>query len=76
MTLNEIKKELYRQKPTAHLLYVRGGYIYYQSKLEINKEDEKELKTVFFNVPIGDIGDADFTPTMDAKLLNRWLIQK
>ena len=66
MTTTEIKKELYKQKPDAHLRYIRKGVAYYYSDLIESR--------VYFEVPISDMGDADFTPTMDAKLLNRWLV--
>jgi hypothetical protein len=67
MNLTEIKKELYKQKPQANLRYVRKGYLYYYADLVEQR--------VNFEVPVSDIGDADFTPTMDAKLLNRWLVE-
>lgn len=73
MNLIEIKKELYKQKPTAELLYIRKGVAYYDAKIKIEEEPIIKYKTIFFEVPVSDMGDADFTPTMDAKLLNRWL---
>jgi hypothetical protein len=73
MNLTEIKKELYKQKPTAELLYIRKGVVYYDAKIKIEEEPIIKYKTIFFEVPVSDMGDADFTPTMDAKLLNRWL---
>jgi hypothetical protein len=30
---------------------------------------------VAFQVPVEDMGDADFLPVMDAKLLVRWLVE-
>jgi hypothetical protein len=48
------------------LRYIRKGYLYYYADLVEQR--------VNFEVPVSDIGDADFTPTMDAKLLNRWLV--
>lgn len=65
MTLTEIKKELYKQKPDAHLRYIRKGIAYYYSDLN--------EKRVNFEVPVSDMGDADFGPTMEGKLLIRWL---
>ena len=67
MTLTEIKKELYKQKPEANLRYIRKGVAHYYSDLS-------ELR-VNFEIPIADMGDADFGPTMDGKLLIRWLIE-
>ena len=80
MTLTEIKKELYKQKPMANLLYIRKGIAYYETYLttmrypdNIHAEPYMESIRVIFEIPVNDMGDADFTPTMDAKLLNRWL---
>jgi hypothetical protein len=67
MNITDIKKELYKQKPEAHLRYIRKGYAHYYADLT-------DIR-VNFEVPVSDMGDADFTPTMDAKLLNRWLVQ-
>lgn len=69
MTRNDIKKELYKQKPTAELLYIRGGVAHYSSKIGI----DGERKTIFFEVPVSDMGESDFTPKMSAQLLIRWL---
>jgi len=68
MTLTEIKKELYKQKPIAKLRYVRKDIIYYETTINDNK-------TIIFAVPVNDIGDADFTSEMDAKLLIRWIVE-
>ena len=65
MNAVEIKKALYREKPQAHFMYVRKESAYYQADL-------KERK-VFFQIPVSDMGDADFLPVMDAKLLGRWI---
>ncbi len=66
MTKEEIKKELYKQKPLARLSYIRKGSAYYCAILM--------QQDVNFIIPISDMGDADFLPEMDAKLLNRWII--
>lgn len=66
MTQEEIKKQIYKQKPIAHLIYIRKGIAYYNAKL-IEME-------VSFYIPITDMGDADFCPIMEAKLLNRWIV--
>ncbi len=67
MTITEIKKALYKQKPNAHIQFVRKGVVYYYTDLEERR--------VYFEVPVDDMGDADFMPTMDAKLLNRWIVE-
>lgn len=65
MNLTEIKKELYRQKPTAFFNYIRKGVAYYHTELG--------GKNIWFEIPINDIGDADFGSTMSAQLLIRWI---
>lgn len=71
----EIKKALYKQKPTAKLLFIRKGVAYYETDIEFIKEPNIIRKTVFFLVPVSDMGDADFYPEMDAKLLNRYIAE-
>lgn len=66
MTNKEIKIELYKQKPEASLRYISKGVAYYYADLEQQR--------VYFGVPVNAMGDADFTPRMDAKLLVRWLV--
>ena len=66
MKLNEIKKELYKQNPKAHLDLIRKKKAYYLCALN---ED-----TLVFEVPVDDMGDADFFPIMDAKLLIRYIV--
>lgn len=61
----EIKKLLYKQKPTAHFMYVRKGHAYYYADLEDRK--------VHFKVPVSDMGDADFGIEMESQHLNRWI---
>lgn len=73
MDLNDVKKALYKQKPLAKLLYVRKGDVLYQCSLT---NDEGELENIRFNVPVSDMGDSDFLPEMEAKLLARWIVNK
>jgi hypothetical protein len=73
LTISEIKKELYKQKPDAKFLFIRKGIAYYDCKIKVvNRTIEYER--VFFNVPISDMGDSDFLPVMQAQLLNRWIV--
>ncbi len=67
----EIKKALYKQKPKAILQFIRLGIAYYQTP---NIEVDGEQMVVKFEVPVSDMGEADFFPEMDAKLLNRWIV--
>ena len=88
MELNEVKKKLYLQKPTAHFKYIRMGVAYYECLVKGKEldsdigyhapitEDGKayEAITIAFEIPVNDMGTADFLPTMEAKLLNRWIV--
>jgi hypothetical protein len=71
MEKNEIKKLLYKQNPKANFLYIRKGNAYYDSTIE-----DVDHGTVFikFEVPILDMGDADFYSQMEAKYLIRWIL--
>lgn len=75
MDLIEIKKQLYKQKPTSNLLYIRKGVAYYEAKIKIEVDSTLKDKSIFFEVPVSDMGDADFTSIMEGKLLNRWISQ-
>lgn len=72
MTTNEIKKALYKQKPTAKLLFIRVGVAYYNTLV---KDSEGNENLIQFQVPVKDMGDADYYPEMDAKLLNRYIVE-
>jgi hypothetical protein len=67
MELNEIKKALYKENPHAVLKMVRRGVAYYSAHLVSND------LVVQFQVPVEDMGDADFLSSMDSKLLIRWI---
>ncbi len=67
MELNEIKKQLYREKPTASMVSVKKTGIVYNCPF--NNEEG-----LFFEVPLTDIGDAIFFHSMPAQQLIRWLI--
>jgi hypothetical protein len=65
MNKNDIKKELYKNNPVATLAFLRKGTAHYKSNLGES--------TIAFSVPVADMGDADFFPEMDSKLLIRWI---
>lgn len=67
MELNEIKKLLYKENPHAVLKHIRNGAAYYSA--HISSVD----KIIQFEVPVNDMGDADFLSSMDSKLLIRWI---
>jgi len=66
MTKNDIKKALYKEKPQAYFQYIRKGIAYYKTKCSLGE--------VLFEIPVDDMGDADFRDKEDAQLLNRWLM--
>lgn len=65
MNKSEIMKELYKQKPCAKFQMIRKSVAYYEANIKQGR--------VGFEVPVSDMGDADFTDVMDAKLLNRYI---
>lgn len=67
MTNTEIKKATYKENPTAHFLKIRNGIAYYFADL---KHDQ-----VRYEIPVDDMGTADFEFKMKAKLLNRWIVR-
>lgn len=67
MEINEIKKALYRENPNAVLMRIRKGVAYYSCHLVSNDS------VIQFEVPVSDMGDADFLSNMDSKLLIRWI---
>jgi len=69
MDKTEIKKALYRLNPPAFLSKIRMGIAYYHAFIDDGDEDPVE-----FEVPVSDMGDADFEPTMKAKHLIRWIV--
>ena len=71
MTTTEIKKELYKQKPVAYFQFIRMGVAYYDALIK----GEHFEYTVNFQVPVSDMGDTDFHSEMDAKLLNRYIVE-
>lgn len=66
MNKNELKKTLYREKPQARLLYIKGKAVWYEAIVG--------GQIVLFSIPLDDVGDADFLPIMQAQLLIRYLI--
>jgi hypothetical protein len=75
ITKNEIKKILYKQNPKANFSYIRKEIAYYKAIISIEKTEEKlpETYQVLFEIPVKDMGDADFFQEMDGKLLIRWI---
>ena len=75
MTKNEIKKSLYKQNPKVNFDYIRKGIAYYKTFIttENTEEEKSDIYQVFFEIPIIDMGDADFSQEMEGKYLIRWI---
>ena len=69
MEKNEIKKALYKQNPKAEFKFIRKGVSYYSAIIE----SESEPVEIRFEVPVSDMGDADFEYLMNSKYLIRWI---
>ncbi len=70
MEKNEIKKALYKQNPKATFKFIRKGVAYYLTIIESENYEPVEIR---FEVPVLDMGDADFEYSMDSKYLIRWI---
>lgn len=66
MNKNEIKKALYKEKPTATLYFEDDKTYSYDTTLL----DESVIK---FNVPISEMGENLFAKVLPAQLLIRWI---
>jgi hypothetical protein len=71
LSLNDTKKMLYKQNPIAHLRCIRKGCAYYGAIVVDELEHDHSIN---FEIPISDMGDADFYSQMAGKLLIRWII--
>jgi hypothetical protein len=83
LTLNEIKKALYKESPKAHFQHATKDGLLYHTYLmgspQINvwgESDKRELNLIQFRVPLNEVGDGDAKcgATMEAKLLIRYII--
>jgi len=90
MTKTEIKKLVYKNNPAAHFLYINTGKAYYNTiipetdlplpeKIHFDKDTnnvvEVKFKEIHFEIPVDDMGTADFLPVMPAKHLLRWITE-
>lgn len=66
MELNEIKKRLYKENPTAELRFIGKGKVYYKAVIN-------NIFNVYFKIPFAEMGDTTFELTMPAKHLIRWI---
>ena len=76
MELNEIKKALYKQNPTAIISKITKSGLLYDTSVQTGGYAPFETwEEVSFLIPLEEIGDAVFRTGMEAKLLIRWIIQ-
>ena len=75
MEKNEIKKMLYKQNPSAKLSFIRKGKVYYTATIIVDGESDSESFNVTFEIPVDDMGEADFFTIMESKYLNRWIYE-
>ena len=71
LQLNDIKKLLYKHKPTAVFERITMGTAYYRTRIST---PDIELN-VNFEIPVSDMGNADFERKMEAKHLIRWIVE-
>lgn len=69
--INEIKKALYKQKPLAHRFFTGKFQHQYSAQVELIEGCSK-FKCVF-TVPVSDMGETEFTDSLPAQLLIRYL---
>lgn len=70
MEKNEVKKALYKQNPKAEFKFIRKGVAYYLTVVQSENYEPVEIR---FEIPVSDMGDADFELYMEAKYLIRWI---
>lgn len=75
MTLTEIKKALYKERPEAKFLHARksnlGVFLVYGCTIGA----DGSTPNLFFEIPATELGDGLFLNTMAAQLLIRYIIQ-
>jgi hypothetical protein len=71
MEKNEVKKALYKQNPKAEFKFIRKGVAYYLTIIESESYEPVQIR---FEIPVSDMGDADFEIYMESKYLIRWIV--
>lgn len=75
MTLTEIKKALYKQKPFATFYHCRktlaGVYLVYGCEIG----DNKGLPNVIFDVPVEELGVGIIGNSIEVQLLIQYIVQ-
>jgi hypothetical protein len=70
MKTDDIKKAIYKEKPIAILRYIKKTGILYEAEIEFGPHP------VLFQVPISDLGEAEWKIRMPSQLLLRYLIHE
>jgi hypothetical protein len=73
MERNELKKALYKQNPMATFQNIKNGVAYYNTYVRIG-EPILENYQIKFEIPVNDMGEANFEREMEAKYLIRWIV--
>lgn len=76
MTQNDIKKELYKQKPVAYFRMATKLGLYYTADLIENVIGLDSDFNVNFFIPFSDMGETSFFTNMKSQLLIRYLVVK
>jgi hypothetical protein len=77
MELNDIKKEIYKQQPSAYLESINKDGIHYMTQVLApgsENDESAEYIDVFFAIPFNDLGDAVFVERVAANHLIRWIV--
>jgi len=70
MNNTDIEKVLLKNKPIANFQYIRRGNAYYMIDCVVVND---RMLNVIFEIPLNDMGEADFKAQMDGNLLLRWI---
>lgn len=76
MTLTEIKKGLYKQKPIASFIKATKSGLMYSATFKRDVNVLGGWESVDFLVPLSDIGDATFGNGVESQLLIRYIIHQ
>lgn len=74
MDTNEVKKALYRERPTAQFRQFINGVAHYRAIIDRGPNFNADVM-VLFEVPVDDMGTTIFDRDMPAQLLIRWLVK-
>lgn len=71
------KDYIYRNNPDAHFRHVSKTHARYYSSWMVKKDRHGAIHTtVYFMIPLQDIGDLQLTPVVPSTQLVHWLVAK